>query len=118
MRREALNSGKRVQASRSFFLEITRIDSSATELMALYFTTAKVKMVAPAFLPAERWNPEEIQELAPLKTALAAEEGARARSSPSVCTRTSTRWEPRVLVQHRHPRRWKLEFNVREPSED
>ena len=39
----------------------------------------------------DRWNPEEIQELAPLETALAAEEGARARPSPSGCTRTSTR---------------------------
>ena len=40
-------------------------------------------MVAPAlFCPPQRWNPEEIQELAPLETALAAEEGAQGEIVP------------------------------------
>ena len=40
-------------------------------------------MVAPVlFCPPQRWNPEEIQELAPLETALAAEEGAQGETVP------------------------------------
>ena len=58
------------------------------------FLSSTTRRDDPVGTVLDRWNPEEIQELAPLETALAAEEGARARPSPSVCTRTSTRWAP------------------------
>jgi molecular chaperone DnaK (HSP70) len=68
----------------------------------------------------DRWNPEEIQELAPLETALAAEDGAQGETVPVRLhsnvndVGTLELWCQSV----RDPRRWKLEFNVREPTGD
>ena len=69
----------------------------------------------------DRWSPEELQELAPLETALAAEDGEpRARPSRSASTPTSPRSarSSSGASSTRDDRRWKLEFNVREPAQD
>ncbi len=68
----------------------------------------------------ERWNTEELQELAPLETALDAADG---RSGEPVPVRLQTRVTEVGTLElwcqsTRDPRRWKLEFNVRESSED
>src|SRR5262249_30747850 len=68
----------------------------------------------------DRWNPEEIQELAPLETTLPAEDGDANEAIPvrlhSDVNEVGTLelW----CQSTRDDRRWKLEFNVREPSED
>jgi hypothetical protein len=68
----------------------------------------------------DRWNPEEIQELGPLETALAAEDGAQGETVPVRLhsnvndVGTLELWCQSV----RDPRRWKLEFNVREPTKE
>ncbi len=68
----------------------------------------------------ERWNADELQEMAPLETALAAEDG---RSGETVPVRlhahvteigTLDLW----CRSTRDDRRWKLEFNVRIPADD
>ena len=67
----------------------------------------------------DRWAPEELQELAPMETALAADEGASGEVVPvrlhSHVTEVGTLdlW----CNSTRDDRRWKLEFNVREPTE-
>jgi molecular chaperone DnaK (HSP70) len=67
----------------------------------------------------DRWAPEELQELAPMETALAADEGDAGEVVPvrlhSHVTEVGTLdlW----CNSTRDDRRWKLEFNVREPSE-
>jgi molecular chaperone DnaK (HSP70) len=67
----------------------------------------------------DRWAPEELQELAPMETALAADDGAAGEVVPvrlhSHVTEVGTLelW----CNSTRDDRRWKLEFNVREPSE-
>jgi molecular chaperone DnaK (HSP70) len=67
----------------------------------------------------ERWQPDELQELAPMETALASEDGDKGEAVPvrlhSHVTEVGTLelW----CNATRDPRRWKLEFNVREPSE-
>ena len=79
------------------------------------------RWLAPAlFCPPQRWNPEEIQELAPLETALAAEEGAQGETVPvRLHSNVNEVGTLELWCQStRDPRRWKLEFNVREPSED
>ena len=68
----------------------------------------------------ERWPAEELQEMSPLETALAAEEGGKGETVPvrlhSHVTEVGTLelW----CNSTRDNRRWKLEFNVRDPSED
>jgi molecular chaperone DnaK (HSP70) len=67
----------------------------------------------------DRWVPEELQELSPMETALAAEDGKEGETVPvrlhSHVTEVGTLelW----CNSTRDPRRWKLEFNVREPTE-
>ena len=64
----------------------------------------------------DRWTPDELQELAPLETALAAEDGDAGEAVPvrlhSHVTEVGTLdlW----CQSTRDDRRWKLEFNVRE----
>ena len=81
--------------------EGTEADVPSTELglvvgepAVFRFLSSTTRRDDPVGTVLDRWNPEEIQELAPLETALGAEEAPRARPSPSVCTRTSTRWAP------------------------
>ena len=64
----------------------------------------------------DRWSPDELQELAPMETALAAEDGKPGETVPvrlhSHVTEVGTLelW----CNSTRDDRRWKLEFNVRE----
>jgi len=68
----------------------------------------------------ERWNPEELQELAPLETSLAAEDGGRGETVPVRLHAHVTEVGTLALWcrSTRDPRRWKLEFNVRESAEE
>ena len=84
------------------------------------FLSSTTRRDDPVGTVLERWNPEEIQELAPLETALAAEEGAQGETVPvrlhSNVNEVGT-LEPGARAPAT-PGRWKLEFNVREPSQD
>jgi molecular chaperone DnaK (HSP70) len=68
----------------------------------------------------ERWNSEELQELAPLETALEAADGRPGEPVPvRLQTRVTEVGTLELWCQStRDPRRWKLEFNVRDSSED
>jgi hypothetical protein len=68
----------------------------------------------------DRWNLEEIQELAPLETSLAAEEGSPGQTVPvRLHSSVSEVGTLELWCQStRDPRRWKLEFNIREPTAD
>jgi hypothetical protein len=68
----------------------------------------------------DRWDPEEIQELTPLETALAAEDGAKGETVPvRLHSNVNEVGTLELWCQSaRDRRRWKLEFNVREPSQD
>jgi hypothetical protein len=67
----------------------------------------------------DRWAPEELQELSPMETALAAEDGQEGETVPVRLHSHVTEVGTLALWcdSTRDPRRWKLEFNVREPSE-
>jgi molecular chaperone DnaK (HSP70) len=74
----------------------------------------------PAGLILDRWQPDELQEMAPMETALAAEEGD---SGETVAVRLHSHVTEVGTLElwcnsTRDERRWKLEFNVREPSPD
>jgi hypothetical protein len=68
----------------------------------------------------DRWNTEEIQELAPLETSLDAADGRVGEPVPvRLQTRVSEVGTLELWCQSsRDARRWKLEFNVRDSSED
>ncbi len=68
----------------------------------------------------DRWSPEELQEMAPLETALAADEG---RSGETVPVRLHAQVTEVGTLDlwcrsTRDDRRWKLEFNVRDSAEE
>jgi len=68
----------------------------------------------------ERWSTEELQELSPLETALEADDGPAGEPVP---VRLHARVTEVGILElscqsTRDPRRWKLEFNVRESGED
>jgi molecular chaperone DnaK (HSP70) len=67
----------------------------------------------------ERWNPEELQEMAPLETALAAEDGDAGEVVPVRLHAHVTEVGTLDLWcrSARDDRRWKLEFNVRDSAE-
>src|SRR5262249_23613493 len=74
----------------------------------------------PVGLVLERWADDELQELAPMATALGADAGqpdgtVRVRSHPH---RTEVGTRELWCNGPRDARRWKLEFNVREPGEE
>src|SRR5262249_35022160 len=68
----------------------------------------------------DRWSPEELQDLAPLETALGTKDGEDGDTVPvrlhSHVTEAGTLdlW----CQSTRDPGRWKLEYNVREPAGD
>ena len=68
----------------------------------------------------ERWNSDELQEMAPLETALAADDGRSGETVPvrlhSHVTEVGTLdlW----CQSTRDDRRWKLEFNVRDSADE
>ncbi len=68
----------------------------------------------------DRWAPEELQELSPMETALAAEDGQEDETVPVRLHAHVTEVGTLELWCNstRDPRRWKLEFNVREPSQE
>jgi hypothetical protein len=68
----------------------------------------------------ERWNPEELQELDSLETALEADDHASGEAVPvRLHARVTEVGTLEVSCQSaRDPRRWKLEFNLREKAED
>jgi molecular chaperone DnaK (HSP70) len=68
----------------------------------------------------ERWTVEELQELSPLETALQAEDGGSGDSVPvRLHSRVTELGTLELSCQStRDPRRWKLEFNVRESGGD
>jgi molecular chaperone DnaK (HSP70) len=67
----------------------------------------------------ERWNTEELEELDPLETALKAEDGGAGELVPvRLHSRVTEVGTLELSCQStRDPRRWKLEFNVRESSD-
>jgi molecular chaperone DnaK (HSP70) len=68
----------------------------------------------------DRWNPDEVQELDPLETALELNEAQAGEAVPVRlhCRVTEVGTLELSCQSTRDPRRWKLEFNVREGSED
>ncbi len=73
----------------------------------------------PVGLVVERWSADEIQEFAPVETALGAEDG---KPGEMVAVRLHAKLNEVGTLElwcngTRDDRRWKLEFNVREPSE-
>ena len=68
----------------------------------------------------ERWNTEELQELDPLETALEAADGSSGDPVPvRLHSRITEVGTLELSCQStRDPRRWKLEFNVREGNEE
>jgi hypothetical protein len=68
----------------------------------------------------ERWNIEELQELDPLETALEAEDSGSGETVPVRLHSRITEVGTLELSceSTRDPRRWKLEFNVRESSDE
>ena len=68
----------------------------------------------------ERWNTEELQELDPLETALDADDSGSGETVPvRLHSRITEVGTLELSCQStRDPRRWKLEFNVRESSDD
>lgn len=68
----------------------------------------------------DRWAPEELQELDPLETSLAAEDGGAGETVPVRLHAHVNEVGTLELSCNstRDPRRWKLEFNVRETAEE
>ncbi len=84
------------------------------------FLSSTTRRDDPVGTILERWNPEEIQELAPLETALQAEDGGLGETVPvRLHSSISDVGTLELWCQStRDPRRWKLEFNVREPASE
>lgn len=68
----------------------------------------------------DRWQPEELQEMAPMETALAAEDGDTGETVPVRLHSNVTDVGTLELWCNstRDDRKWKLEFNVREPAQE
>ena len=66
----------------------------------------------------DRWSPDDLRELDPLETTLGATEGAEGQVVPVRLHAKLTEVGTLELwcESSRDPRRWKLEFNVRDPS--
>jgi molecular chaperone DnaK (HSP70) len=84
------------------------------------FLSSTTRRDDPVGTILDRWNPDEVQELAPLETALQVEDGGLGETVPvrlhSIVSDVGTLelW----CQSTRDPRHWKLEFNVREPAHD
>jgi hypothetical protein len=75
----------------------------------------------PAGTTLERWSTEELQELSPLETVLEADDDRSAGEAIPVRlhSRVTEVGTLELSCQStRDPRRWKLEFNVRESNDD
>jgi molecular chaperone DnaK (HSP70) len=84
------------------------------------FLSSTTRRDDPVGTVLERWSPEEIQELAPLETALAAEDGGLGETVPvRLHSHVNEVGTLELWCQSsRDNRRWKLEFNVREPGQE
>jgi molecular chaperone DnaK (HSP70) len=84
------------------------------------FLSSTTRRDDPVGTILDRWNPDEIQELPSLESALAAEEGGLGETVPVRLHTQVTEVGTLALwcQSTRDPRRWKLEFNVRESSQD
>ncbi|AMV36952.1 Hsp70 family protein [Planctomyces sp. SH-PL62] len=84
------------------------------------FLSSTTRRDDPVGAVVERWGPEEIQELAPMETALPVEGGTEGAMLPvrlhSHVNEVGTL--ELSCLSTRDDRRWKLEFNVREPGAD
>jgi len=86
------------------------------------FLSSTTRRDDPLGAVLDRWNPDEIQELAPLETALPVE-GDGSGETETVPVRLHTHVNEVGALElwcrsTRDDRRWKLEYNVREPSQD
>lgn len=84
------------------------------------FLASTTRRDDPVGLILDRWSPDELQDLAPVETALAAEEG---RPDETVPVRLHPKLNEVGTLElwcnsTQDDRRWKLEFQVREPSGD
>ncbi len=97
--------------------ELGLVVGQPTEFRFLGSTTRREDPVGTIL---ERWNPEELQEMAPLETSLAVEDGDAGEVVPVRLHAHVTEVGTLDLWCHstRDDRRWKLEFNVRESPED
>ena len=97
--------------------EIGLVVGEPAEFRFLGSTTRRDDVVGTML---ERWNTEELQELEPLETALEAADGRSGEPVPVRLQLAVTEVGTLELwcQSTRDPRRWKLEFNVRESSED
>ena len=84
------------------------------------FLSSTTRRDDPVGAVVERWAPEEIQELAPLETALAVEGQSEGETVPvRLHTRVNEVGTLELSCRSvRDDRRWSLEFNVREPGEE
>ena len=107
--------------------EGTEVDVPGTELGLIVGEPAEFRFLGsttrrddPVGTILERWNPDELQELAPVETALAAEDGKSGEPVPIRLHAHVTEVGTLELWcrSTRDPRRWKLEFNVREPADE
>jgi molecular chaperone DnaK (HSP70) len=97
--------------------ELGLVVGHPTEFRFLGSTTRREDPVGTIL---ERWNPDELEEMTPLETALAVEEGQAGEVVPVRLHAQVTEVGTLDLWCHstRDDRRWKLEFNVRESPED
>ncbi len=97
--------------------EIGLVVGEATEFRFLSSTTRRDDTVGTIL---DRWNAEEVQELDSLETALEPNEAQAGEAVPvRLHSRVTEVGTLELSCQStRDPRRWKLEFNVREGSED
>ncbi len=97
--------------------EIGLVVGEATEFRFLSSTTRRDDTVGTIL---DRWNAEEVQELDSLETALEPNEAHAGEAVPvRLHSRVTEVGTLELSCQStRDPRRWKLEFNVREGSED
>ncbi len=84
------------------------------------FLSSTTRRNDPVGTVLDRWAPEELQEQEPLETALGAEDGGAGETVPVRLHSHVTEVGTLALWcnSSRDPRRWKLEFNVRETSQD
>ncbi len=86
------------------------------------FLSSTTRRDDPLGAVLDRWDPEEIQEIAPLETALPVEGDGKGETE-TVPVRLHTHVNEVGALElwcrsTRDDRRWKLEYNVRESSED
>ena len=82
------------------------------------FLSSTIRRDDPAGTVLDRWNAEELMELEPLETTLTLAEGAEGETIPIRLHSRVTEVGTLELWCHSlsDDRRWKLEFNVREPE--